>query len=333
MGSPLGPLFADLFLSRLETCTLQQHIQETDAYLRYVDDIFIVCESRSKAEDLLIKFNSCHPNLNFTVEHEENGTIKFLDVLMTKMNNGTIERSIFRKSSWTRQYMHFKSFVPIQYKKYLVRTLFNRARKICSDSTIEHEIKSLKDILCKNGYPEKFKETTPCKTIQTVPKKPVYINLPFKGDDVHGEVKRRLDKAIKRTYYAAKLVILYTTKRVLQQSGKDQSPILDTSNCIYQFECVCGSKYIGRTERRLSTRTMEHSPKWLKIAECKVPKSSITKPLVDYGHDIDAVKSFTIVSKQTNKKMLAIAEACAIRIYKPALCIQKEMVFTLNLPR
>ena len=176
------------------------------------------------------------------------------------------------------------------------------------------------------------KETSFNEVIQTVPKKAVYINLPFKGDDVQEVVKRRLNKAIRRTYYAAKLVFLNTTKRALQQSGKDRSPILDTSNCVYQFECVCGSKYIGRTERRLSTRMMEHLPKWLNTAEFKVPKSAITKHLVDYAHDIEAKKSFTVVSKQRNRKMLAIAEACAIRIYKPALCIQKEMVVNLNLP-
>nr|CAH8861842.1 unnamed protein product [Trichobilharzia regenti] len=89
---------------------------------------------------------------------------------------------MLRKFSWIGQYMYFKSFVLIQYKTNLVRTPFNRARKICSDSTIEHEIKSFKDILSKNGYPQKFinkysKEISSCKTIQTVPKKPVYISL------------------------------------------------------------------------------------------------------------------------------------------------------------
>nr|CAH8826365.1 unnamed protein product [Trichobilharzia regenti] len=101
---------------------------------------------------------------------------------------------------------------------------------------------------------------------------------------------------------------------------------IDTPNCVYQFECVCGSKYIGRTERQLSTRMMEHLPKWLETAECKVSKSSVTKHLVDYGHDIDDVKSLTSVSKQRNKKILVI------RVYKPGLCVQKEMVVTLNLP-
>ena len=85
-------------------------------------------------------------------------------------------------------------------------------------------------------------KTSPNEVIQTVPKKAVYINLPFKEDDVQEVVKRRLDKAIRRTYYAnAKLVFPNTTKRALQQSGNDRLPILDTSNGIYQFECVCAS--------------------------------------------------------------------------------------------
>ena len=39
-----------------------------------------------------------------------------------------------------------------------------------------------------------------------------------------------------------------------------------------------------------------------------------------------------MINKQSNSKLLKFAEACAIRIYRPNLCIQKEMVDNLSLP-
>ena len=84
----------------------------------------------------------------------------------------------------------------------------------------------------------------------------------------------------------------------------------------------------------MSTRTIiQHSPKFFKTtAEFKVPKRVITRQPVDYAHGIGAIESFTVVSNQRNRKMLTITEACANRIYKPALCVQKEIVVNLNLP-
>ena len=59
---------------------------------------------------------------------------------------------------------------------------------------------------------------------------------------------------------------------------------------------------------------------------------SITKHLLDSEHSVDFNNSFKVIIKQSNSKLLKFAKVCAIRIYRPNLCIQKEMVVNLSLP-
>ena len=85
-------------------------------------------------------------------------------------------------------------------------------------------------------------------------------------------------------------------------------------------------------ERCLSTRIKEHLPKWLMQSEEKIPKSSITKHLLDTEHSVDPKVAFRVINKQARSKSLKYAEACAIRLHQLDLCVQKEMIVTLQLP-
>ena len=58
MGSPLGPLLADIFLSILEKEHLDNTIQQLSLYRRYVDDIFIAQPRNIDVNDVLTAFNS-----------------------------------------------------------------------------------------------------------------------------------------------------------------------------------------------------------------------------------------------------------------------------------
>ena len=79
MGSPLGPVLADIFLSELE-CKLDHAIQETELYARYVDDTLLICKNEQQASEPLDVFNSVHPNIKFTAETEKCDQQNFLDL-------------------------------------------------------------------------------------------------------------------------------------------------------------------------------------------------------------------------------------------------------------
>jgi predicted GIY-YIG superfamily endonuclease len=163
-------------------------------------------------------------------------------------------------------------------------------------------------------------------------KKTVFIQLPFKGDDITRRIQRRLKMSIENCFYAAKLALVNTTKPFLVQSKIEQSSVHVTSKCVYQFTCTCNSMYIGRTERRLAARVAEHIPKKLQLKGDGIFKSSIAKHLIDTGHNIDLNTSFKVLTRQSTATLLRFAEAVAIRRMKPNLCVQKEMVVNLCLP-
>ena len=64
-------------------------------YRRCVDDIFAVFSNQNEADEFLNYLNSCHENIKFTIEYENNKKLSFLDVLLN-FENDTIT-SVFHK--------------------------------------------------------------------------------------------------------------------------------------------------------------------------------------------------------------------------------------------
>lgn len=97
MASPLSPLLAEVFLQDMENKLLPT-IPHIKSWFRMVDDVFCVIRKR-KEEDVLLILNSYHPSLKFTIEKKANSAINFLDVTITRKEDGTIGRSVFRKAT------------------------------------------------------------------------------------------------------------------------------------------------------------------------------------------------------------------------------------------
>jgi hypothetical protein len=246
--------------------------------------------------------------------------------------------------------MHFCSFVPLQYKRNLVKALFNRARRICSEDTIEEELNFLRATLISNGYPTAFvnkhskaRPSTPVTS--TVPKQRVSLQLPFKGDDVTRMLIRRLKSTVARTYYAAEPMVFYKTRRIPAPSIKEQLPLLAKSHILYLFQCRCSATYVGLTERQLKFRISEHIPAWVKnhvtqhngqsrepTRTHKLPASAIARHLLETNHQVDPSNSFRVIHTSSNSRRLHYAEIIAIRKLQPPLCVQKNLFYTTKLP-
>ena len=177
-------------------------------------------------------------------------------------------------------------------------------------------------------------------TITTVPKKPVYLEIPFTGDVTFKMVKNTINAAIRRTYNAAQVVMRAITRSLPLPPIKTPKSLLSTSHCIYQFTCSCSDTYIGRTDRRLLTRAREHVPNRLQLLlsdpnsdfnQYKV-NSSITRHLIDTRHTVDLESAFRVIMTNVRSKRLKFLEALLIIILKLVLCAQKNLSVTLNLP-
>ena len=86
MGSPLGPTLANIFVGFYE-----KKIPENEwprMYHRYVDDIFSYFNNHESSVVFFERLNTQHPALRFTLESEEDGSLPFMDVRVTR---GTFE--------------------------------------------------------------------------------------------------------------------------------------------------------------------------------------------------------------------------------------------------
>nr|CAH8870516.1 unnamed protein product [Trichobilharzia regenti] len=108
----------------------------------------------------------------------------------------------------------------MSYKRGLVRTLYDRARKLCSPNKVKEELGFVEKCLKGNGYPKGFilkysKERDEKEKYATIEKKKVFICLPYKGETVSQKIEKRMKGAIKRCFPAANLVTLYTVLHAL----------------------------------------------------------------------------------------------------------------------
>ena len=98
MESPLGPTLANIFLCHYEdiwlgNCSLEC---KPSYYKRYVDDIFVLFESKTQAESFKNVMNTCHPKIKFTFEKEKTSCFNLLDVKVIRGDN-VFTTSAYRK--------------------------------------------------------------------------------------------------------------------------------------------------------------------------------------------------------------------------------------------
>ena len=89
--------------------------------------------------------------MNFTFEKKVNQSLPLLDVQAEKVGSKLIT-SIYRKPTFTGQYLNWKSFNPGKRKISLIFTLTHRASMICSDCKLQAKLKKFFSILLMNDY-------------------------------------------------------------------------------------------------------------------------------------------------------------------------------------
>ena len=98
MGSPLSPIVENLFMEKFEKEALDSYSLKPTKWKRYIDDTNVIWpHGEIELGKFLTHLNNISPNIKFTMELEENGSIPFVDVLLTRKKDGTLGHEVFRK--------------------------------------------------------------------------------------------------------------------------------------------------------------------------------------------------------------------------------------------
>ena len=89
------------------------------------------------------------------MEMEENRSIPFLDVLVTRKEDGTLGHQVFRKKTHTDSYLQAESYHHPAQKFGVLNTLSIRALRISNKEHLEEEISHLTYVFLGLGYKER----------------------------------------------------------------------------------------------------------------------------------------------------------------------------------
>ena len=88
------PTYANISMHYIKKTFLSSFNLQPTAYLRYIDDIFIIWpHSIDASETFLGSAGRTHPNIYFTHEYSTTA-VSFLDAII-KINNGIISTSLY----------------------------------------------------------------------------------------------------------------------------------------------------------------------------------------------------------------------------------------------
>ena len=150
MGSPLGVLFANFYMGIIERRVLNDNTMRPHIYGRYIDDIFIDVSEEQHLHKLQDAFQqtSC---LRFTMEMNNNGSLPFLDVIVSA-TEGNFITSVYTKKINIGTCLNAKSECPHRYMKSVIHAYVNRAFTHCSSWDLLHkELERITQLLVNNG--------------------------------------------------------------------------------------------------------------------------------------------------------------------------------------
>ncbi|XP_068701292.1 uncharacterized protein [Montipora foliosa] len=155
MGSPVSPVVANLCMEEIEKTAINTTTVSPKFWKRYVDDSFCIIKSDAVAS-FHDSLNSIDQHISFTIEHESNGQLPFLDTLISR-DNGKLLVDIYRKPTHTDRYLDFHSHHDRKHKISTAETLLHRALNLPNTQVGKtRETARVCAALHSNGYPKKI---------------------------------------------------------------------------------------------------------------------------------------------------------------------------------
>ena len=344
MGSPLGPTFADFYMSDLENrLLLQDRISNPIKYFRYVDDILAIFKSESHIRYFKQRLMN-HSVLIFTVENMASEKFHFLDINMEKRADGRLDTSVYIKPTDCGLYVNFNSLIPEHYKFSVVKTLVNRAIKYSSTHiTLISELNRIKQIMVNNDFPlykidqiikNKLEYHAANADNNNSVANPALVKFFVQFFDVKSfksdsrKLRNIVASHIKPTngQAAVSVVPYYRPYQVAGAfSTRPKVPSIERNNVVYVFECSeqhCSACYTGHTTRSLGARIKQHRYAASSIYQHYARDHSMLPP------NFDVLKNhFEIFYSNYSTISLKIAEAIKIKSELPFINVKYNELY------
>ena len=231
--------------------------------------------------------------VQFAVEEESDGKLAFLDIQLSRSEDGTVSTSVYCKATHTNQYLAFESHHPVAHKVAVVKTLMSRAEALPSSSVEQaQEEKEITGTLKKNGYPSSFVYKHSCpgrpRPDREEQRPKATLTLPYISN---------LSEAIRRVLAPLDIQVVFRPLMTLCQllvHPNDRVPMDERKGVVYSITCtVCPKVYIGQTGRSLKHRLKEHRRA---LRNGDVAASTLAEHALVAGHGIDLSKMEVIDS-------------------------------------
>lgn len=326
MGSEVSPIAAQYVMDMvLDSCTAVLDFQ-IPFMKKYVDDIICVLPS-SSVQDTLSIFNSYHPNIQFTIEQETNGTVPFLDTLVIRENQ-VLKTNWYMKPTASGRYINYHSYHSTKMKMNTILNMKNRITRLSHPTFLSDNLKKFADIMVHNSFPKQFinrllfrtrapssdhnhppqqdnaVQQDPQTDLQEATPIRFYRSLPY-----HHRLSQQLTQVLKQI---PGLLIAHKNHKTIGQlfsKIKDPTPLLLRSNVVYSIPCSgCNQVYIGQTSRSLSARITSHrSDVRLNKSSCQLSiHANHTGHTINYG-DVKVLDTEIHTKKREFLEMTYIA--------------------------
>ena len=288
-------------------------------FSRYVDDILRSVKV-AEIDRLLSYVNTLHPNLEFTIELQLNGTLPFLDMLI-RQSGRTIGTEWYSKPTDTGLTLGFHACAPTKYKRNIVQGTVHRIDHSTSTwEAFDKGLRKAKIVWEANQFSPAFYETivtdsllkikesqdttTQATTNSTKPErieKPVIL-FQYRGKVSDIFAKRLQNCGVSTIFTSRKL-------RTCLPSLKTDFPRYLTSRVVYDISCPgCNSCYVGQTIRHLITRKIEHlrdsAPAGNHLKECGADKAAVEARIL--ARCLDTNKLLTLEALYISRRRPAL---------------------------
>jgi hypothetical protein len=345
MGGSLGPLLANIIMVELEAKIIRPLIDDGTIkfYTRFVDDTLLLIkeEDIERIKNALERFDS---NLKFTYDKFENENPHFLDIEIT--SNGL---KIYRKDTFTGHYTNFNSFVPWNHRISWIRSLVYRTKRLCDREHFKQGILDIKKFASWNGFPrsvanrliDRFIKSSDNERAENKDDREeitLWFDVPYigsTGDNLIKAFRKKITKLLD-TKKKIKIQTIFKTSQLRDfASSKDKVPLLSKSNVVYEVCCPgCGASYVGKTERTIRERSIEHA--W---SDAESPMRNHLKTCTHFQHlygilsifdenraeeERASLRRFSIQSIQDEIKILDNDSKWNQLLYKEAMHIERR---------